>query len=311
MYTKPGFQQLQAFPFSAGVAAMEVVFLMSGERLAVLHPDTCKGKSAAAVKKSLATDAGVSRFRQRLFVEDGSREIQDDETFDTSPAKVQLVILEFCPPDAEQRQQMFAACANNDSVALGKLLQHPLQPNVTDRRGRTPLHQAVWQGHVESMQLLIEADANLDQSDTDGATPMFLAAQHGHVDVVRYLAEAGAHIDKGDTDGATPLWIAAQYGHVDVVRCLAEAGAHIDKVDNGGTTPLRIAAQDGHVDVVRYLEKAGARKDKGQWPWWHYPLSCWSRCPQRSGQLQWCNTNEYCSLQRPGWSCPLSDWSSC
>ena len=152
---------------------------MSGERLAVLHKDECEGKSAKAVKKSLAADAGVCRFRQKLFVEDGSREIQDDEIFDASPAKVQLVILEFCPPDAKQTQQMFAACAINDSVALEKLLQRALEPNVTDEHGATPLHKAVWHGHVESVQLLIEADANLDQVNENGATPMAFAAKKG------------------------------------------------------------------------------------------------------------------------------------
>ena len=142
---------------------------MSGERLTVLHQDEYEGKSAKAVKKSLATYAGVCRFRQRLLVEDGSREIQDDETFDTSPLKVQLVLLEFCPPDDEQCQQMFMACENNDSVSLEKLLQHALQPDVKDEYGLTPLHEAV-----------IEAGANIDAVDNNGATPMHIAARCGY-----------------------------------------------------------------------------------------------------------------------------------
>ena len=167
---------------------MEVVFLVSGKRLAVLQEE-CEGKSVMAVKQSLATYVGVSRFRQRLFVEDGSREMQDDEIIGITPAKVQLVILEFCPPDTEQSQQMFTACANSDVVALEKLLQCALQPNVTNEDGATPLHMAACTGHVASVQLLLEAGANIDHRDSIGALPIFVADACGHLDVVRCLAE--------------------------------------------------------------------------------------------------------------------------
>ena len=59
--------------------AMEVYFLASGERLASLDAADFEGKTAKIVKQLLTTQLGVSRFRQKLFVEDGSREIPDDE----------------------------------------------------------------------------------------------------------------------------------------------------------------------------------------------------------------------------------------
>ena len=58
---------------------MEVYFLASGELLARLAAADFEGKTAKVVKKLLTTQLGVSRFRQKLFVEDGSREIPDDE----------------------------------------------------------------------------------------------------------------------------------------------------------------------------------------------------------------------------------------
>ena len=59
-----------------GVAAMEV-FAISGDVLAVLDADESEGKPAKAVKQALTDKVGISRFKQRFFVEDGSHEILD------------------------------------------------------------------------------------------------------------------------------------------------------------------------------------------------------------------------------------------
>ena len=60
---------------------MEVRFLASGEVLTTLDQNDFDGKTAREVKRTLAAHVGVSRFRQRLFAEDGYRKIQDDEVF--------------------------------------------------------------------------------------------------------------------------------------------------------------------------------------------------------------------------------------
>ena len=63
---------------------MEVRFLASGEILTTLEQDVFDGKTAREVKQTLAAHVRVSRFRQRLFAEDGFREIQD-EVFGSAP----------------------------------------------------------------------------------------------------------------------------------------------------------------------------------------------------------------------------------
>ena len=65
---------------------MEVCFLTSGETLTVLE-DKLQGKRAKSVKKDLAAKVGISRFKQRFFLEDGS-EILDDEVLDPAPLKI-------------------------------------------------------------------------------------------------------------------------------------------------------------------------------------------------------------------------------
>ena len=83
------------------LVAMEVCFLVSGETLTVLG-DEVQGQTAKAAKKALAAKVGMSRFKQRFFVGDGSHQIQDDEVLDPAPLKIQLVVLEFWQPDDEK-----------------------------------------------------------------------------------------------------------------------------------------------------------------------------------------------------------------
>eukprot|EP00435_Cladocopium_sp_Y103_P011594 s837_g3.t1 len=242
-----------------------VYFAVSGEALAVV--DDYEGKTAKEVKRSLAAQVGVSRFRQRLWTDDWSHEIQDDDVFTSYLVKVQLVVMDFLPPEAEEERRMIAASRDNDLPALEALLQGPRTPRLTDFSGRTPLHHAAGNGHVESMRLLLEAGAVRDARDTspEGSTPLLLAVSRGHVEVVRFLIEAGVDYDEATTGGATPLYIAAWKGHVEVVHLLIEAGVDCNKArTDNGLTPLYIAAQNGDVKVVRSLLEAGVDYDKAK-----------------------------------------------
>ena len=239
---------------------MEVCFLASGKRGAVLEAADVEGKTAKAVKHALATKLGVTTFRQRLFLEGDAGEIHDDEIFSSVPLKVQLVVLEFCPPDVTEDKQMMAAARENDTVSLEKLLKCPRSPNTRDAEGQTPLHHAAEHGHVEPMRLLLEAGAEID---TPSKTPLHAAVESGHLEAVRFLVQNGAQKDVLDDFGCTPLGLAVQNEHLDLVRFLVEEGANKDELFNKrhGTTALHIEAESGNLDMVRFLVAIGCDKD--------------------------------------------------
>ena len=109
---------------------MEVRFLASGEMPTALDQGDFEGKTAREVKQTLAARAGVSRFPQRLYVEHGFREIQDNEVFGSAPVQVQLVMLEFLLPDAEENKQMISACKRHGLATLQQCLRGPRNPNI-------------------------------------------------------------------------------------------------------------------------------------------------------------------------------------
>lgn len=64
--------------------------------------------------------------------------------------------------------------------------------NVRDPEGRTPLTEAVWEGHVEVVKLLLERGAYPNARKNDGTTPLSIATGRGHKEIVEMLKKAGA-----------------------------------------------------------------------------------------------------------------------
>eukprot|EP00435_Cladocopium_sp_Y103_P043717 s2984_g12.t1 len=229
---------------------------VSGNLLAFLQTDEFEGKPAKAMKQLLAAKVGVSRFRQRFVVED--IEIPDEELFASAQLTVQLVVLHLLTPDPEQTQKMIDASGDNEPFVLEELLTRPLNPNVADEDGRTPLHHAAEMGRVTPARLLLEAGADIDHLNLLGRTPLMVAVCEGHLDIVHLLVKAGAfkdYINDCEMDDETAISCAAGSGSLEIVGFLIEAGASIDGA-------LLNAAREGHLDIVRMLLKAGASIDQ-------------------------------------------------
>jgi len=87
------------------VPCVEVLSAVTGESIAVFEKEEFADASVKALKQRLAQQIGVPRFRLRLLQD--NCQLNDDQTLEMEV--VQLVVLEFLPPDMEQDREIIVA----------------------------------------------------------------------------------------------------------------------------------------------------------------------------------------------------------
>lgn len=150
--------------------------------------------------------------------------------------------------------ELLAAKGLEDEVSL---VYKAILDGTYIKEGRTPILWAAENGHINVINELKKAGADVSQQDIDGNTPMFLAALNGHVEIIKLLKEAGANVSVSNNDRMMPLHGAAKNGHIDAIKTLIEFGADISSQDINGNTPKRLATQNGHAEALKILEEAG------------------------------------------------------
>uniref|UniRef100_A0A8C8RFV4 Uncharacterized protein n=1 Tax=Pelusios castaneus TaxID=367368 RepID=A0A8C8RFV4_9SAUR len=115
---------------------------------------------------------------------------------------------------------------------------------------------AAQHGHTAVVGLLLsKSTSQLHLRDKRGRTCLHLAAANGHVEMVRGLLGQGAEINVTDKQGWGPLHFAAKSGFLACVRLLVETGATPTLESKEGRTPIQYAAAENHQEVVSFLLK--------------------------------------------------------
>lgn len=161
--------------------------------------------------------------------------------------------------------------------------------------GFAPLHYAARQGHMETVRLLLDEGADIDQpSGGDQSSPLLVAVINGNYDLAMMLLERGADPNLVSDDGAGPLFATLniewslrtwypqpqmfrvqETSYLDLMKALLEAGAEPNQrttthiwyaaynagrmgVDFTGATPFWRAAYATDVTAMRLLVEYGA-----------------------------------------------------
>jgi len=125
-----------------------------------------------------------------------------------------------------------------------------------------PIHFAVREGHIEIVQMLLDAGADSEWDGHFGASLIELAKERGHDAVAALLEETRARRGRtppSDTREDHPIHIAAGAGDVRRVRELLDADPSlVNQGDRRGGTPLHRATAGSARDVVKLLLDRGA-----------------------------------------------------
>ena len=98
-------------------------------------------------------------------------------------------------------------------------------------------------------RLFSMGDVNI-RATQHGQTALMLAASHGRLDMVQLLVEANADVNIRDEDGSTALMCSAEHGHASIVKYLLHnPDTDVLAKDNDGLTALAVAMEAGHRDL--------------------------------------------------------------
>ncbi|XP_044514226.1 inversin [Gracilinanus agilis] len=154
---------------------------------------------------------------------------------------------------------MWAAGKGSDDVLRTMLsLKMDIDINMTDKYGGTALHAAALSGHVSTVKLLLDHNAQVDATDVMKHTPLFRACEMGHKEVIQTLIKGGARVDLVDQDGHSLLHWAALGGNADVCQILIENKINPNVQDYAGRTPLQCAAYGGYINCMALLMENNA-----------------------------------------------------
>ena len=138
---------------------------------------------------------------------------------------------------------------------------------ATAKRGKLrPIQRAAINNNPEMIELLTSSGAKVNSRNFEKKTPLIMAAWEGNLDAINALLDANAEVDEPErTRKKTPLHFAAWAGQIDAVKLLHSRGADVNYVARRGRTALfhatmldSLAAANG-TEIITYLVENGAK----------------------------------------------------
>ena len=113
------------------------------------------------------------------------------------------------------------------------------------KHGLSPLHFAASNGALDTAELLINNNANVNSFDYNGSTPLHFAALNGYDNIIKLLIDSGSNVNIQDYSGCTPLHYAASTKNKRILDLLCMYGGNLHIEANDRKTPLDVAKENG------------------------------------------------------------------
>jgi ankyrin repeat protein len=131
-------------------------------------------------------------------------------------------------------------------------------------QGRTALHCACKNGHLEVVKLLVDHGASIEATDNNGMTPLLEAAGAMSLDVVRFMEGKGSDINVVAADGRTILHVSAAGNSVSNLEHfiqLPRLTHSLSTRSKNGSTVLLCAVKAGSLEATRFILQRSSRSD--------------------------------------------------
>ena len=194
-----------------------------------------------------------------------------------------------------------ATMGNMSTGLLAQLINNGALVNTQNKKGLTPLSQAVEQGNTEHIKLYVNAGADIFSQDNNGETPVskslvndkilkalitqencnisdfygntalhIAAEKDAPTNCITYLLNCGIKPNSPNCYGETPLFSALKSDNGRIIQILTKAGAKTDYKDNQGNTALHTAvkymAEKSAARLISYGYSVDAKNKAGKTP---------------------------------------------
>lgn len=153
--------------------------------------------------------------------------------------------------DFEGDTPLILSSFHGSAQCLRVLLEYKVDVNEQSKAGKTALIYSCVNGNIECVKVLMEYGINVNTRSFYGNTSLNYSAYYGRTEIVKMLIDANCDIDVANSDGKTALMNASSRGYLEIVGLLLAANANISLTNNKGLTAYDVAKKSGIKEIIR------------------------------------------------------------
>ncbi len=163
--------------------------------------------------------------------------------------------------------ELIEAAKKGDTKKVIQCLTNGADIEYKDKDGYTSLMYASENGHLKTVEKLIELNANVNVESSVpllSSTPLSCALHKGKTNVAELLIKSGANVNATTSlprPGTSCLLLCVHHNLQDIAKLLIEHGAKIGISDINGETPLMQAVRNQNLAMIEILFENRNRKE--------------------------------------------------